>query len=263
MAQPADSTKRGSSLNSKHILVVRPLRQNDQFISLLERAGAKVSHRPVLSIEPISDNSGVPESQAIKNLILEVDNFHKAIVVSGNAAELALEWLDRYWPMLPVGIEFFAVGQQTAQIFAAAGIKTLVADGRQNSEALLELPQLKDLTDQRIIIFRGCGGREMLAETLIERGARVDYCELYRREIVPQQALAARLQLPQVDCLVAHSGEMLQAIGDISAAPGADTVVVVPGERVAGVARELGYQQIVSAENALPEAMLLAVEKAV
>ncbi len=263
MAQPADSTKPGGSLNSKQILVVRPLRQNDQFISLLERAGAEVHHRPVLSIEPIGDNSGMPESQAIKNLILEVDNFHKAIVVSGNAAELALDWLDRYWPMLPVGIEFFAVGQQTAQILAAAGIKALVADGRQNSEALLELPQLKDLTDQRIIIFRGCGGREILAETLIERGARVDYCELYRREIAPQQALAARQQLPQVDCLVAHSGEMLQAIGDISAAPGADTVVVVPGERVAGIARELGYQRIVSAESALPEAMLAAVEKAV
>ena len=56
---------------------------------------------------------------------------------------------------------------------------------------------------------------------------------------------------------------MLRAIGDISAAPGADTLVVVPGERVAGIARELGYQRIVSAENALPEAMLAAVEKAV
>jgi uroporphyrinogen-III synthase len=39
--------------------------------------------------------------------------------------------------------------------------------------------------------------------------------------------------------------------------------LVVPSERVAAIARELGYQNIVSAENALPESMLAAVEKAI
>ena len=72
-----------------------------------------------------------------------------------NAAQLTLEWLDRYWPMMPVGIEFFAVGQQTAEILAGADITALSPMGRQNSEALLALPELQGLSDQRVIIFRG------------------------------------------------------------------------------------------------------------
>jgi uroporphyrinogen-III synthase len=134
--------------------------------------------------------------------------------------------------------------------------------GRQNSEALLALPELQVLSDQRVIIFRGCGGREILGDTLMERGARVDYCELYRRVINPEQAMLARQQLAQSDCLVAHSGELLQALGEQVGEPGAGTPVVVPSERVAEIARELGYQNIISAENALPESMFAAVEKA-
>lgn len=242
---------------SQRILVIRPSRQSDQFISLLEQACAEVIHTPVMSIEAIIDG------QSIKNLILEVDNFDKAIFVSGNAAELAIEWLDRYWPMLPLGIEYFAVGQQTANILAAADIAALVPSGRQNSEALLALSELQTLTDERVIIFRGCGGREILGDTLVERGARVDYCELYQRVISPQQVLLARQQLLHSDCLVAHSGELLQALGDVAGEPGAETAVVVPSERVAAIADALGYKHIVSAENALPEAMLSAVKSIV
>lgn len=241
---------------SQRILVIRPSRQADQFIALLEQAGAQICHTPVMTIEPLVDG------QEIKNLILEVDNFDKAICVSGNAAQLTLEWLDRYWPMMPVGIEFFAVGQQTAEILAGADITALSPMGRQNSEALLALPELQGLSDQRVIIFRGCGGREILGETLMKRGARVDYCELYRRVINPDQAMLARQQLAQSDCLVAHSGELLQALGEQVGEPGAVTPVVVPSERVAEIARELGYQNIISAENALPESMFAAVEKA-
>jgi uroporphyrinogen-III synthase len=126
----------------------------------------------------------------------------------------------------------------------------------------LALTELQDLSGQRVIIFRGCGGREILGDTLIERGARVDYCELYKRVINPEQALLARQQLSQNDCLVAHSGELLTALGDVSGEPGADTIVVVPSVRVAEIARELGYKNIVSAANALPESMLAAVAKA-
>ena len=64
------------------------------------------------------------------------------------------------------------------------------------------------------------------------------------------------------ECLVAHSGELLTALGDQSGESGAETAVVVPSERVAEIAWKLGYRNIVSAENALPEAMLAAVQKA-
>jgi uroporphyrinogen-III synthase len=228
-----------NSLVTKRILLIRPQRQEDQLLSMLEKTGACVTHTPVMTIEP------VVESQQIKSQILELDNFHKAIIVSGNAAELAAEWIDKYWPMLPVGIDYFAVGKQTAALLKQAGIEADCPSGRQNSEALLQLPQLQQLDNQRIIIFRGCGGREILAETLIDRGARVEYCELYKRVID----------------LVAHSGELIQAMGEAEGTVFADTAVVVPSERVSAIATELGYRRVISAENALPESMLAAVHR--
>ena len=169
MTDHADKT----SLAAKRILLIRPQRQDDQLIAMLEDNGAEVTHRPVMTIQAFAE-SQEQESQKIKDQILELDNFHKAIVVSGNAAELSLEWIDKYWPMLPVGIDYFAVGERTAELLKQGGIDALHPSGRQNSEELLKLEQLQELENQRIIIFRGVGGREILGETLIERGARVE-----------------------------------------------------------------------------------------
>lgn len=243
-----------NSLAGKRVLLIRPQRQEDQLLSILENTGADVTHTPVMSIEPII------ESHQVKTQILEVDNFHKAIFVSGNAAELAIEWIDKYWPMLPVGIEYFAVGERTAALLKEADMDALHPIGRQNSEALLQLEQLQQLENQRIIIFRGVGGREILAETLIERGARVEYCELYKRVIDTQQLALAQQQ--KADCLIVHSGELIQAMGEAEGTGFVDTAVVVPSERVAAIARKLGYKQVISAENALPESIMETVYKA-
>lgn len=243
-----------NTLAAKRILLIRPQRQEDHLLSMLENTGADVTHIPVMRIEPVVEN------HQIISQILELDNFHKAVFVSGNAAELAIEWIDKYWPMLPVGVEYFAVGERTAALLKEADMDALYPSGRQNSEALLQLPQLQQLDDQRVIIFRGVGGREILAETLSARGARVEYCELYRRLIDRQQLAVA--QQHRADCLIAHSGELIQAMGESQGTLFADTAVVVPSQRVADIATELGYRRVISAENVLPESMLAAVYKA-
>jgi uroporphyrinogen-III synthase len=55
------------------------------------------------------------------------------------------------------------------------------ADGA-NSEALLAMPQLAHMSGQRVLIVRGAGGRDLLGDTLISRGAQVQYAEVYTRE---------------------------------------------------------------------------------
>jgi uroporphyrinogen-III synthase len=71
-----------SSLANKRILVVRPLREQDAFLALLEQSGAAVTYTPVMHIEPVT------ETQPIENLILEFAQFDMAIFISANAAEI-------------------------------------------------------------------------------------------------------------------------------------------------------------------------------
>jgi len=240
-----------SSLKNRSVLVVRPLRGQDAFLALLEQSGADVTYTPIMRIEP------TVETQSIENLILILDQFDKAIFISANAAELGLEWIDEYWPMLPVGLELLAVGQQTAQIFSQYGYSVVCPQDLQNTEGLLELESLQALDSKSVVIFRGGGGRQTLGETLEQRGAKVSYCELYSRVIEPSSLQLARHQAQNTDCLIAHSGELLQAMADPEnlAVP-----LVVPSDRIAAMAQDLGYQNIVVADNALPESMHRAVE---
>jgi uroporphyrinogen-III synthase len=159
--------------------------------------------------------------------------------------------------MLP-DVQLFAVGQHTGEILRDYGCTVLCPEHQQNTEGLLhEMPQLQSLDNQSVIIFRGAGGRNTLADTLTSRGAIVSYCDLYRRVIDPVSL--AQAQLEQYLCLVAHSGELLQAMGP---ARTVDTRLVVPSERVAAMGRELGYSHISVADNALPDSMFRAVQLA-
>ena len=72
----------------------------------------------MLSIEPVADAA---ECQAVKNIILDIDQYACAIFVSQNAVAYGCEWLDRYWPELPVGLTFLAVGATTAAKLRAQG----------------------------------------------------------------------------------------------------------------------------------------------
>ena len=125
------------------VLVVRPRRNPDSFVEALQARGCRVYSLPVMAIEPL------PASPAIKGRILDFDHYNKAVVISANAARLALDWLDQYWPQLPLGVEFFAVGRSTAGVLENAGIESRFPAHDPTSEGLLGLRELDDLTGER------------------------------------------------------------------------------------------------------------------
>jgi uroporphyrinogen-III synthase len=57
----------------------------------------------------------------------------------------------------------------------------LIPDENFDSEGLLATEEMNDIKNKKIVIFRGEGGRETLAETLRARGAEVTYAECYTR----------------------------------------------------------------------------------
>jgi len=159
------------------IAVTRPAGQAAPLAAMITAAGGEALLAPLLEIAPIADD------RELRRAAAELDAYRLAIFISPNALEFSLPTLlaGRGWPS---GLIPAAVGQGTARLLAAHGISGCVAPTeRFDSESLLALPPLQTdrVAGQRVLILRGDGGRELLAETLAERGARVDLVSCYRR----------------------------------------------------------------------------------
>ena len=237
-----------------NVLLIRPLQEQDELVTLLELAGVQVYRYPVMKIEPVL----APDA---KSRILDFDHYQIAIFVSRTAARLGVDWLESYWPMLPVGVRYYAVGKATAAELAERGIFAEAPCAAFNSEALLALDSLRSVAGQRALIFAGEGGRTLLAEELQKRGATVDRCELYQRRPMKDSAgkIASLLTDKKLDLAAVHSGELVHHL--LAVVPGElhDALcrlpVIVPGERVASIARKLSFERVLTAPSAAPEDM--------
>lgn len=268
-------------LQGLHIIVTRPRAQAEVWAQSLRGLRAQVSLLPLMEIVPmVQDAQQDAEAvRAIKNRILDFDHYQKAIFVSKNAVEYGFAWLENYWPQLPQGVSFFAVGETTAKLLQSYGVRVTdlaqTQSGAMNSEALLQAPELQSVAGEKIVIFRGQGGRTHLGETLLERGAKVDYCELYQRclpadaaqqcaQLFLRSGASGPLDLQRV-ILTLHSGEALaNLLGLLAQMDSAglraklqrELALLVPSQRVAEQAVSAGFNRVYSAENATDASML-------
>ena len=171
-------TRQVNSLQGLHLLVTRPTDQAHTWARQLRELGAMVTVQSMLEIEPLTDKESTAR---IASIIQRFDEFQKVIFISQNAVVHGVEWLSRCWPQLPRQVEFFAIGASTAVSLEHRGVNVQSAGIAMNSEALLKLVAMQNIDGQKILIFRGRGGRTHLGDRLGKRGACVEYCELYRR----------------------------------------------------------------------------------
>ncbi|MDR7088529.1 uroporphyrinogen-III synthase [Cellvibrio fibrivorans] len=259
------------------VVISRPEAQAAVWHEQLQALGFNCARLNLLEIAPVVDDDKI---RAIKNKILDFDLYQKVIFVSQNAVEYGMDWLEDYWPQLPMGIDYFAVGATTAKKLASYGVAVqdlaASASGGMTSEDLLSAEHLQDVDGEKILIFRGCGGRGHLAEELRKRGAWVDYCELYERglpaaaeEHLQQLIVSSESSGAQV-ILSLHSGESLQNLSSVLAQlPSAQQeqtrgwmlskLLLVPSQRIVAAAQAAGFQRIICAENATDNAMTAAL----
>jgi uroporphyrinogen-III synthase len=251
MTKPCD-------LSGIGVLVTRPAGQADGLCRLIEAAGGRAIALPAACIAPVVD----PEPART----LLAAPWDLLIFVSRNAVEQAIPLCPG--GRLPEGPAIAAVGQATARALSAAGRDPdLVPGGRFDSEALLAMDAMEDVLGFRILIVRGEGGRATLGETLVRRGARVAYAEVYRRllpEIDPTQ-LMERWHC-DIQLATATSDEILMNLLHLVTPSGRDallaTPLVVVSERTAELARSLGFVRVEVADRAGDPEILVALCRA-
>lgn len=239
-------------LAGRTIVVTRPQAQAAPLAEAIAAAGGTPLVFPLLEISPAADLQPLAEAAAL------LADYVLAVFISPNAVDYALPALLARGPW-PAGLTPAAVGQGTVRALAAHGITGCIAPTeRFDSEALLELPALAAdrVAGQRVAIFRGDGGRELLADTLRERGATVDCIPCYRRS-GPSDGVAPLLaawRAGRLDALTVSSSEGLRHLVDLLDTDGRawlqNTPVFVPHARIAENARALGLSNIILTDAA-------------
>ena len=250
-----------TALTGRAILVTRPAHQAEPLCQLLEAAGARVVRFPVLTILPAQDRP------AVTTHLARLTDYDLAIFISANAVEQTLALLQPgAWP---AQVKIASIGSATTRALAANGLRVSSSPTAGfTSEALLQLPEFHRLQGQRILILRGEHGREHLRDQLIQRGAQVDYLELYRRvraESDPQPLLKA-WQAGAIDAVLLTSAESLHQLRAIIGTLGQQlmrpTALVVANVRIRELAQSLGHAGPVAiADDATDAAMLDALRR--
>jgi uroporphyrinogen-III synthase len=221
------------ALEGLGIVITRPRPAAESVAAALRAEGAQAFVFPSLAIEDLPPS---PDLEAALEALPRAD---LAIFVSANAVERGLERVKRRGPW-PPRTRVAAVGDATAEALRNSGFDAVISpSGRNDSEALLELPPLRDVEGKRIVIFRGEGGRERLREVLESRGAKVFYAPCYRRlrPVVDAEPLLAAWSRGEIHAVGAWSAESLENFVAMIGAEGGrflgSTALVVPHEAIA------------------------------
>ena len=202
----------------------------------------------------------VADQQALQGLVtILAARPHNAlaIFISTNAANLAVQQISKW----PTDLRALAVGQSTAEILIQAGVQTTFP-AQGNTEGLLALPELSNVQDQTIYLFKGRGGREELALQLQKRGARVLPMELYvRKNLLPPEASEA-WQKDHIQCIIATSGELVAAaFAHLDGEWLKSIPWMVASQRIADIVSKQGVSRLMVSENASDKAIIDSARK--
>ena len=198
----------GAMLEGCGVLVTRPEHQADELAAAIEEAGGEAIRFPVIDIEP-------QDSAEVNRRIEALPASDITIFISTNAVIYGLPYVDGDETAIA------AIGPSTTAAIETAGrqVDIFPAQGFDSVQLLAEAG-LQDVAGKNIRIIRGDGGRELLAETLRERGATVDYLPVYRRltRVYSPNLLTGiehRWRDGQVNCVIAMSVDSLDRLLEI------------------------------------------------
>ena len=223
-----------SSLAGVGVLVTRPRHQAADLAAAIEQRGGMAICFPSIDIVPRDPAAVGADADRLPRPDI-------AIFVSSNAVAHGLDFA--------LHARIAAIGPATAAAIEAAGRRVDIRSATGfDSEHLLAKADLADMSGKTVRIIRGQDGRELLADTLRRRGARVDYLAVYESRM-PQytaadiDALVERWQAGDIDVVtvmsVASLANLVALLPPAGTALLARTLLVTPAERVLKEAQRL------------------------
>ncbi|MFI4929963.1 MAG: uroporphyrinogen-III synthase [Burkholderiales bacterium] len=237
------------------LLVTRPQPQADEWVAALHARGVAAHALPLLQIVAERDPAAGAAWASLSTQRL-------VVFVSPGCVQsfFALRPPATGWPP---GTWAGATGPGTSHALRAQGVPDTciiepAPDAEQfDSEALWWRLELQSWRDQRVLIVRGDGGRDWLADRLRERGAQVAFVQAYRRTLpsldAPQRALlAAATGAPASHCWLFSSSQAVEHLRQL--APLSDWssgCAIATHPRIAATLRAAGFGSVWSVRPTL------------
>ena len=248
-------------LNEYTVLVTRPEEQAGHFVEMIDSNNGKAINIPTIEIaaSPLDDNA--------KSILRNLSDINIAIFVSVNAVNFGLKALKSLKLKFPENLIVAAVGPSTAKALADNDIQIdIVPDDNFSSEGLLSTPELDEIAGEKILIFKGQSGRELLEAQLIKRYADVTTIDCYQRVIpkVDTKPIIKDLKAGLIDAVTVTSATGVVNLFDMF---GKDNQLltqvpfVAASWRIAEVCENQEIQRVTVADNAGDKAMLEALSE--
>lgn len=249
-------------LMNKKVLVTRPFYQAENLCQLIRESNGCPIMFPTIEIL-------APDNE--ENVIRQLENISKfdiGIFISRNSV---IKALDHYRVDLQQlqKLKIFAIGPGTAEQLGKSGVVNVTYPlDNSDSENLLKVDGLQssEVANRNILIFRGQGGREHLASILEERGANVEYINVYKRGCpkYSKEEIEKVWSGGETDFIVVTSIEALNNLFHMLSSEQKEMLLekqlVTIGERIAQYAYDLGFtSQVIIAERANDKSLVNAI----
>ena len=238
------------------VIITRPLAQADDLAQAVRASGRTAELLPLLEIAPVDDPA--PLRAALAGL----PDYALVVFVSPNAVDAACAYVANWPTQVPLAV----VGEGSRAALARHGvaapgytIHSPPDPAHSDSEHLLQSLDLATFSGRRVLIVRGDGGRELLADALRAAGATVEAVAAYRRSIpvlTPELAARLRALLAQPNDWIITSSEALRGLAGLVRSledngGGAwmpqllQQRLIVPHARIADTAHALGLEHVI------------------
>jgi len=233
------------------VLVTRPAHQADNLCQLLTHNGATPLRFPTIAIQ-------APKNPAVAISKLQVlEHYDFLIFISFNAVIQANELMPKPWPKDKTIV---AIGPSTAKALESIGLTpSITATKPFNSEQLLaQFPA--NIQQNKCLIIKGEGGREMLAKHLVQQGMLVDSVDVYKRtkpaigqplaEAPAFITITSQLALKNLFLLLPQQANQFKQ----------QSVFILFSRRIADYAKEQGCQHTIYCQEASDSGLVDAIK---
>ncbi|MWP62764.1 uroporphyrinogen-III synthase [Gilliamella sp. Pas-s25] len=234
------------------IYVTRPSPEGEMLTQLFNQAKVPAQHLPFFNISQGHDLLNLQEqlNQLLPNDIV--------IVVSPQVTHVINTYLSNL--ILPANLRYYAIGKKSAQLFSQFTTAKVNYPNIENSEGLLTKLQQEPVQHHTILILCGNSGRQLLAQTLTNRKAKVKSIACYCRKPIhyPPNILSSNME-KQIIIIITSLEHLIQLELYSNLEHKTRATLVVTSQRIFAKAKQFKWQKILLVNSANNQKLFEAV----